>query len=106
RLLALEDATSVAASQAIHLGQVRPIGDEAAGAGKFPVRIHCRHRVARGECDDPLPPASRSAPSLRALRAAKAASIALSVDALKTSIRKPKVRAAAFTSLMNGAEDE
>src|SRR5215470_12027677 len=54
-LLALEDATSVAASQAIHLGQVRPIGDEAAGAGKFPVRIHCRHRVARGECDDRLP---------------------------------------------------
>jgi hypothetical protein len=31
-------------------------------------------------------------------------SISLSVDALKTSIRKPKVRAPAFTSLMNGAE--
>src|SRR5215468_12649548 len=45
-----------------------------------------------------------SAPSLRALSAAKAASISLSVDALKTSIRTPMVRAADFTSLMNGAE--
>jgi hypothetical protein len=48
--------------------------------------------------------AIRSAPSLRALSAAKAVSISLSVDALKTSIRKPMLRAPAFTSLMNGAE--
>jgi hypothetical protein len=49
--------------------------------------------------------AIRSAPCLRALSAAKAVSISLSVDALKTSIRKPKVREPAFTSLMNGVEE-
>jgi hypothetical protein len=45
---------------------------EAAGAGEFPLYIHCRHRVAGGKRDDPLPVNSgwfaiRSAPSLRAL---------------------------------------
>jgi hypothetical protein len=35
RLVTPKDATGIAASQAIHLGQVRPIGDEAAGAGEF-----------------------------------------------------------------------
>ena len=43
-------------------------------------------------------------PSLRVLKAAKALSISLSFEALKTSIRKPKLRAAASASLMYGAE--
>src|SRR5262244_2979610 len=55
RLVTPEDATCIAANESIHLGQVRPIADEAAGAGEFPPRIHCRHRVAGGERDNPLP---------------------------------------------------
>ena len=48
----------MSAAQAIHLGQVCSIGDEAAVEGEFPLHIHCRHRVAGGERDDVLPAGS------------------------------------------------
>src|SRR5262249_1250415 len=58
--VAFENAPDIDASFAVRVGQVRPVGDEAAGFGKFARHIHGRSRITRRQRDNQRTPAGEA----------------------------------------------